>query len=324
MSFSINRNRSELWNEDWQASVLQYNTWFMSAENGAPAAYREARAEVVADVEKLFRATDYMRALTPAVIKREPSIVSTLRQTTAPPIARDRLMGLSNANKNLLKKMEDEDKLPPRMDVTTLNENLVRICKVIDRMIDRTLFEWLETGAEPTEKQINIAAVVVGDRRTNVRADPIIRNVQEARQMAVLEGWLAGRGYVHEQVPKGTEIHEMTPGTYSIHQNVPVYAENGNVTNMPVDMVIQPKMPYPGGMPLLIEAKSAGDETNTNKRRKEEAQKAAQLRETYGDNVAFILFLTGYFSPGYLGYEAAAGIDWVWEHRVEDLALAGI
>jgi type II restriction enzyme len=37
-------------------------------------------------------------------------------------------------------------------------------------------------------------------------------------------------------------------------------------------------------MPLLIEAKSAGDFTNVNKRRKEEATKMNQLRATYGPN----------------------------------------
>ena len=34
----------------------------------------------------------------------------------------------------------------------------------------------------------------------------------------------------------------------------------------------------------------------------------------------FGLFLCGYFDSGYLGYEAAEGIDWVWEHRIDDLA----
>lgn len=77
-------------------------------------------------------------------------------------------------------------------------------------------------------------------------------------------------------------------------------------------------------MPLLVEAKSAGDFTNTNKRRKEEAVKMSQLRGTYGASVRFILFLCGYFDSGYLGYEAAEGIDWVWEHRIDDLALFGI
>ncbi|WP_204376562.1 hypothetical protein [Ventosimonas gracilis] len=27
---------------------------------------------------------------------------------------------------------------------------------------------------------------------------------------------------------------------------------------------------------------------------------------------------------GYLGYEAAEGIDWVWEHRIDDLAKFGL
>jgi hypothetical protein len=35
-----------------------------------------------------------------------------------------------------------------------------------------------------------------------------------------------------------------------------------------------------GDLPLLIEAKSAGDSTNVNKRRKEEATKMSQLRRT--------------------------------------------
>lgn len=77
-------------------------------------------------------------------------------------------------------------------------------------------------------------------------------------------------------------------------------------------------------MPILIECKSAGDFTNTNKRRKEEATKIKQLKDSYGDNVEFILFLCGYFDTGYLGYEAAEGIDWVWEHRIDDLLKAGV
>lgn len=77
-------------------------------------------------------------------------------------------------------------------------------------------------------------------------------------------------------------------------------------------------------LPLLIEAKSAGDYTNVNKRRKEEAAKMNQLRNTYGGRVRFILFLCGYFDTGYLGYEAAERIDWVWEHRISDLADFGL
>ena len=77
-------------------------------------------------------------------------------------------------------------------------------------------------------------------------------------------------------------------------------------------------------MPILIEAKSAGDFTNVNKRRKEEATKIRQLRGTNGDATQFLLFLCGYFDSGYLGYEAAEGIDWIWEHRIEDLDKLGL
>lgn len=77
-------------------------------------------------------------------------------------------------------------------------------------------------------------------------------------------------------------------------------------------------------MPLLLEAKSADDFTNVNKRRKEEAVKMQQLKSTYGDSVSYSLLLCGYFDSGYLGYEAAEGIDWIWEHRINDLEQLGI
>lgn len=43
-----------------------------------------------------------------------------------------------------------------------------------------------------------------------------------------------------------------------------------------------------------------------------------------GTILTFVLFLCGYFDSGYLGYEAAEGIDWIWEHRVTDFKKAGV
>ena len=101
----------------------------------------------------------------------------------------------------------------------------------------------------------------------------------------------------------------------------------GNAThkvNVSVDALIQPKVLRPNKLPIMVEAKSAGDFTNTNKRRKEEAKKISQLKATYGKDICYVVFLCGYFDSGYLGYEAADGIDWVWEHRMEDLDQLGI
>ncbi len=91
-----------------------------------------------------------------------------------------------------------------------------------------------------------------------------------------------------------------------------------------MDAVIQQKKVKLPHLPVLIEAKSAGDFTNVNKRRKEEATKINQLKATYGEHVVFVLFLCGYFDAAYLGYEAAEGIDWIWEHRTRRSLQLGL
>jgi len=45
---------------------------------------------------------------------------------------------------------------------------------------------------------------------------------------------------------------------------------------------------------------------------------SSQIKKMLGKQTHFVLFLCGYFDAGYLGYEAAEGIDWVWEHRIHD------
>lgn len=114
----------------------------------------------------------------------------------------------------------------------------------------------------------------------------------------------------------------MPAGTYSFRVGLAV--GKSLKVNIPIDVVIQPKKRRRDRLPILIEAKSAGDFTNTNKRRKEEATKIRQLQAAYSESIPFILFLCGYFGTDYLGYEAAEGIDWVWEHRIDDLERLGL
>src|SRR5439155_25052494 len=130
------------------------------------------------------------------------------------------------------------------------------------------------------------------------------------------------RGYRKQAHPTSKPITEMEAGTYAFRLNLPV--GQSLKVNVPIDIVIQPKKLRKDRLPILIEAKSAGDFTNTNKRRKEEATKIRQLKETYGPKTQLLLFLCGYFDSGYLGYEAAEGIDWFWEHRISDIDQLGI
>jgi hypothetical protein len=72
----------------------------------------------------------------------------------------------------------------------------------------------------------------------------------------------------------------MKPGTFTFRLNVPVTQEGRTKkVNIPIDAVIMPFQSERGDLPLLIEAKSAGDFTNTNKRRKEEAIKVSTIFE---------------------------------------------
>ena len=319
----INRDKPDLWKEDIIRSVDLYNNWFMEF---APRAFRETRILTASSVEAALARTNYLQDISITILKEHPQVLPMLRMSTCPPIARDRLVGLAGVSKSLVENMEDSNnpRVPPRMSIERLNEELQRVSGIINRMADPDIFVWLQENRIPTNEEIQRSATIVADRLCGAVADPIIRNAQEKRQLNVITEYLNNRGY--EKASDGTKYNEMCTGTFSFHTNVPVIVAAGSEStiNIPVDVVILPKSARNGDFPLLIEAKSAGDFTNVNKRRKEEATKMQQLRNTYGNTVSYSLFLCGYFDSGYLGYEAAEGIDWIWEHRTDDLAQLGI
>jgi hypothetical protein len=242
---------------------------------------------------------------------------------TAPPLAVDRLIGLAGASKSLVGTMET-GKLAARMTSVILDENLTKICDIVSRLLDHDIFPWLDgaKSRKATDLERDRAATIVADRLCSAVANPIVRNAQEQRQLKLIGDWLDARGYRKKSHTSSETLSKMEPGTYAFRMNLVVGSIKS--VNIPIDVVIQPLKPKKGRLPILIEAKSAGDFTNTNKRRKEEAIKVHQLRNTYGQSVQFLLFLCGYFGSDYLGYEAAEGIDWVWEHRMDDLAKIGL
>ncbi|HAN92101.1 MAG TPA: XamI family restriction endonuclease [Nitrospira sp.] len=318
----VNIDKPQKWKADVAQSVDMYNEWFMKF---APQAFRSTRVQTTKDVEAALHATGNLTNIQPAMLRKHPEILPTLRMSTCPPLAVDRLIGLAGASPSMVKRMEEEHKLPVRMSIAEVDLELGKIATIIEKMADPDIFVWLGRKDAATEVEIHRAATIVADRLCGAVANPIIRNAQEKRQLSEIKTWLEKRGYKQLPGGEGTKFNAMPPGTFSFRMNVPVKLEGGvRSVNIPIDAVIMPKASKTGDFPLLFEAKSAGDFTNTNKRRKEEAIKMAQLRSTYGAAICFNLFLCGYFDSGYLGYEAAEGIDWVWEHRIDDLARFGI
>ena len=318
---TVNSDKPHLWKSDIARSVDWYNAWFMEF---APKAYRETRMETTEKVEDALDRTGYLNNCTPEVLRENPHVLAILRMSTAPPLARDRLIGLAQVSQSLVNNMEKDLRLPPRMSSSQITSELERITNLISKLVDRDIFTWLDDAAKPTRIEVHRAATVVADRLCGAVANPIIRNAQERRQLKTIRAWLEGRGYVYTEGDQRLAFDRMQPGTFSFRLNVPIELQGRKPVNIPVDAVIMPSDSIPGDLPMLVEAKSAGDFTNTNKRRKEEAQKMSQLAHTYGEKIRFVLFLCGYFDSGYLGYEAAEGIDWVWEHRVSDLSAFGV
>lgn len=315
----VNRTKPDRWKADIQMSVDMYNAWFMKF---APKAFRETRVKVTKDVETTLAKTSNLTNIGVALLRKEPGVLPTLRMSTCPPIAVDRLVGLAYVSKNLVGCME-EGALPARMPPLALEADLKKIGAIIQKLADPDIFVWLGRAQPATDAEVHRAATIVADRLCGAVANPIIRNAQEQRQLAGIETWLQAKNY--KLLPPRIKFDAMPPGTYAFRLNVPVKRDDiGTTVNIPIDAVVMPKNAKPGSLPILIEAKSAGDFTNVNKRRKEEATKMAQLRHTYGTSITFVLFLCGYFDSGYLGYEAAEGIDWIWEHRPDELADFGI
>ena len=329
----VNLDKPQKWKEDIAQSVDLYNDWFIKF---APDAFRAERRKAIVAVDESFRLTDNISLITPDSIRANITALPILRMACCPPIARDRLSGLSKVPKSFIDSLDKKKVMPPRLAPAARELFLKGISTTLNKLIDPDIFVWRGRveNPKPTERELERALTIVADRLCGANADPIIRNAQELRQLEKIKKWLEAKGYTFVASGNGLVFDKMKPGQFGFRVNVPVSVgaaelvegetKDDNGVNIPVDVAIMQKSAVSGQLPLLIEAKSAGDFTNVNKRRKEEATKMQQLRATYGKKVEYVLFLCGYFDSGYLGYEAAEGIDWVWEHRMEDLAKFGL
>jgi type II restriction enzyme len=100
---AVNRDKPGKWKADIVQSVDMYNDWFMKF---APKAFRETRIQTTKDVEATLRWTSNLTNIQPATIRKHPEILPTLRMSTCPPLAVDRIVGLARVSANLVKCME--------------------------------------------------------------------------------------------------------------------------------------------------------------------------------------------------------------------------
>ncbi|CAG0942800.1 hypothetical protein ANRL1_01079 [Anaerolineae bacterium] len=175
----VNADKVHLWKTDVAQSVDFYNAWFMRF---APKTYRSTRVTTTLQVKAALEQTANLTNISPQVLRSAPAILPILRMVTAPPLARDRLIGLAGISPNLVKSMEIDQRLPPQLNATTVEADLQKIGEIIKRLTDQDLFPWLASKQKPTAVEVERAATIVADRLCGAMADPIIRNAQEQRQ----------------------------------------------------------------------------------------------------------------------------------------------
>src|SRR6266511_101719 len=113
------------------------------------------------------------KAITPEIISTNPSILQTLRMSTCPPLARDRLIGLADSSKNLVGSLE-EGKVPPLLSAELLQVHLERIAGILLQMRDVDIFPWLVEKRRPTQEERFRSSTIVADRLCGAVADPIV------------------------------------------------------------------------------------------------------------------------------------------------------
>lgn len=298
------------WEDDIQYSKQVYNDWYIKE---SPGTYIENFDEISSKVKLFFEITNNLENISVELLKEYPTLITVLRMCTSPPLAHDRLSGLANVQKHVLKKMHEGS-----MPRSVTDEQLKRIINVVRDMLDERLFPWMFSYTIEDDKmnQVWNAIQIVTDRLSSSVSNTTVKMSQEVRQLAILIPYLESKGYVEFL---GADFRDMPLGTYSPRRNVPGEKNDGTRINIPVDLVVKSFHQDSNEVPILIECKSAGDATNTNKRRKEEASKYSSLQRAYYPEIHYVLFLCGYFERSYLAYNASEGIDWAWDHRVEDL-----
>lgn len=282
---------------DIETSAEVFNDWFRSETQSMHAKAWSLATELTNGASLASQGF----TLSPSEVLRDhPQFVSVYRQMACPALARERLAGLARVRKTSIERMEEGKNVSPKVKVAVAAE----------------IEKWLPQSPVAREMCANDRLVVC--RIADAVYGSVYRNSQEERQLNVIVPSLHKQAYTF--VGNVVDPLKMKPGTYGIHVNL--YVGSADKSKIPMDLVVMPHLPV-NGLPILIELKSAGDTTNVNKRVKEEVRRMDQLQYTY-PAVRFVLFLGGFFNGTFLKHLQPNGIEWLWEHRVSDLAAFGL
>jgi len=304
------RNATEA---DWQAQIdRSRETYDAYYRTNAPGEYRRVFAIALDLATSILERTNCLREDVEAVITADPTLLRALRNACVPPLAADRLENLAKVAGNYCD-CEKDGRLRGSTD------DLARVAQVVEDFANP------ELQLLHDEHGIALAAQLMAPIIANRLFDAWFRNSLESTQQEKLRAFLKPLGYEENKDAKGMwavpdiGLH-MKAGEFSFGRSV-VY-QDGRPRKLPIDCILMPL--DASKPPLLLELKSAGDETNTNKRGNEENQKATKLANTYpGVPYIYAVDLWGYFGLQY-ARTVSEHMDFVWDDDLANLHDLGV
>lgn len=143
-------------------------------------------------------------------------------------------------------------------------------------------------------------------------------SILETRQYVLLNNWLLRHGYKQTASDEYGSLDTMPSGSFSFCRTSSS-GKKTTSTNIPTYCIVNPIDACKVRRPVIIEAKSSESISSSVRSAKKDAKKFATFKDHYKGNAEFMLLLCGHFDGYYLGPQAAEGIDWVWQHRLDDL-----
>lgn len=245
----------------------------------------------------------------------DQKILTSLRSLTRRDIGTSQIATFLGVGTSMYEAIERGDK-----SVESILPNLVSL---LEKELDESLANWIIEKRNPCQDELSRSVIVAADRILRRSTATELRYKHEPRQLDKLKNFLQSKNYV-EVISTGIADprDDMEPGTYAFRVNIDGTTIDGVTLKQNVDTLIMPISKSKNVLPIFLEAKSMTDEVNPNKRQKEEAQKVDNVRRKWqkpGERLNFVLLLGGTVPRRYLEVEAGSGLDWIWEHRIQDL-----
>jgi len=307
----MNARSPELWDDDRLMAKQKIISWLADSKDAD-----HLRFEIETSTRLILENIFTQKSLE-SVISKNPEALKVLRSLTRRDIGTSQMATFLNVTTNVLESFEAGLKVSEGLALGAEN--------ILLKELDQGISGWILEGREPSIEEFNRTLWISSDRILRRSTSTSLRYKHEPRQLEKLENYLNSKGL---KKIDGASIKDprygMPMGTYSFRVSIQGMTSDGLILMQTVDALIKPFSNSDSLLPIFLEAKSMTDEVNPNKRQKEEAQKVESAKRRWqleNERLNFVLLLGGTVPKRYLQVEAGSDLDWIWEHRVEDLDL---